>query len=48
MALAIAAATFTVTADHRGDVPQAAPLIEGLPPRPVMADTAYDADTSAK
>jgi transposase len=35
---------FILTAGHRGDAPQAAALIEGLPARVVMADTAYDAD----
>ena len=35
---------FTLTAGHRGDAPQAGPLIEGLPADVVMADTAYDAD----
>ena len=35
---------FTLTAGQRGDVPQAAPLIEGLAAEVVMADTAYDAD----
>lgn len=35
---------FALTAGHRGDVPQAASLIEGLPAKVVMADTAYDAD----
>jgi len=35
---------FTLTAGHRGDAPQAAPLIEGLPAETVMADTAYDSD----
>ena len=35
---------FILTAGHRGDVPQAAPLVEGLPAKVVMADTAYDAD----
>jgi transposase len=35
---------FALTAGHRGDVPQAGPLIEGLPASAVMADTAYDAD----
>ncbi|MBV1692181.1 IS5 family transposase [Novosphingobium sp. G106] len=35
---------FALTAGHRGDVPQAAPLIGGLPAKVVMADTAYDAD----
>ena len=35
---------FTLTAGHRGDVPQAAALIDGLPANVVMADTAYDAD----
>jgi transposase len=35
---------FTLTAGHRGDAPQAAPLIEGLHAEVVMADAAYDAD----
>jgi transposase len=35
---------FTVTAGQMGDAPQAGPLIEGLPAKVVMADTAYDAD----
>jgi transposase len=35
---------FTLTAGQRGDAPQAASLIEGLPAKVVMADTAYDAD----
>ena len=35
---------FVLTAGHRGDAPQAGPLIEGLPANVVMADTAYDAD----
>jgi transposase len=35
---------FTLTAGHRGDAPQAAPLIEGFPAEVVMADTAYDSD----
>jgi len=35
---------FTLTAGQKGDVPQAASLIEGLPAQIVMADTAYDAD----
>ncbi len=35
---------FTLTAGQRGDVPQAASLIEGLAAEVVMADTAYDAD----
>jgi transposase len=35
---------FILTAGQRGDAPQAAPLIEGLSARVVMADTAYDAD----
>ena len=35
---------FILTAGHRGDAPQAAPLIEGLPAQAVMADTAYDSD----
>jgi len=33
-----------VTAGQKGDAPQAAPLIEGLPADIVMADTAYDSD----
>jgi transposase len=32
------------TAGQKGDAPQAAALIEGLPAEVVMADTAYDAD----
>jgi transposase len=35
---------FILTAGHRGDAPQAGPLIEGLKAKVVMADTAYDAD----
>ena len=35
---------FTLTAGQKGDAPQAAQLIEGLPAEVVMADTAYDAD----
>ena len=35
---------FTLTAGQKGDAPQAAGLIEGLPAKVVMADTAYDAD----
>jgi transposase len=35
---------FTLTAGQKGDVPQAADLIEGLPARVIMADTAYDSD----
>lgn len=35
---------FSLTAGHRGDAPQAAPLIEGLPAQVVMADAAYDSD----
>lgn len=35
---------FTLTAGQMGDAPQAAPLIDGLPAKVVMADTAYDAD----
>lgn len=35
---------FALTAGHRGDAPQAAPLIEDLAAEVVMADTAYDAD----
>jgi transposase len=34
----------TLTAGQKGDAPQAAALIEGLPAEVVMADTAYDAD----
>ena len=34
---------FILTAGQKGDAPQAAALIEGLPARVVMADTAYDA-----
>jgi transposase len=35
---------FILTAGHRGDAPQAEPLIEGLPAQVFMADTAYDSD----
>lgn len=35
---------FTITAGQKGDAPQAAELIEGLPAEVFMADTAYDAD----
>jgi transposase len=35
---------FSLTAGHWGDAPQAEPLIEGLPAKWVMADTAYDSD----
>jgi transposase len=35
---------FTLTGGQKGDAPQAAELIEGLPAEMVMADTAYDAD----
>lgn len=35
---------FHLTGGHRGDVPQAAVLIEGHPAEVVLADTAYDAD----
>src|SRR5712672_635923 len=35
---------FTLTASQKGDAPQAAALLEGLPAEVVMADTAYDAD----
>ena len=35
---------FTLTAGQKGDAPQAAALIEGLPADVVMADTASDAD----
>src|SRR5215475_14028464 len=34
---------FTLTAGQKGDAPQAAALIEGLPAEVVMADTACDA-----
>ncbi len=33
-----------LTAGHKGDVPQAAALLQGQPADIVMADTAYDAD----
>jgi len=35
---------FALTARRKGDVPQAAALIDGLPAEVVMADIAYDAD----
>ena len=35
---------FSLTAGQRGDAPQAAPLIEDLPAKAVLADTAYDSD----
>lgn len=35
---------FTLIAGQKGDAPQAAALIEGLPAEVVIADTAYDAD----
>ena len=35
---------FALTAGHRGDAPQARPLIEDLPAEVVIADAAYDAD----
>jgi transposase len=35
---------FSLTAGQRGDAPQAAPLMEDLPAKAVMADTAYDSD----
>lgn len=35
---------FLLTAGQKGDAPQAEALIEGLPARAVMADTAYDFD----
>jgi len=35
---------FTLTAGQKGDAPQAAALIEGMPAEVIMADTAYDAD----
>ena len=34
---------FRLTAGHRGDVPQAPALIDGLPAQFVLADGAYDA-----
>jgi transposase len=36
---------FILTAGQRGEAPQAAALIKGLPADAVMADTAYDADS---
>ena len=35
---------FTLTAGQKGDAPQAAGLMKGLPAKVVMADTAYDSD----
>ncbi|WP_407696530.1 IS5 family transposase [Sphingomonas abietis] len=35
---------FTLTAGQKGDAPQAAGLVDGLPAKIVMADTAYDSD----
>src|SRR4051812_10419057 len=35
---------FTLTAGQKGDAPQAAALIAGLPAEVVMADTAYNPD----
>jgi transposase len=35
---------FILTGGHRGDAPQAIPLIEGLAADVVMADAAYDSD----
>ena len=35
---------FLLTAGHRGDAPQAGPLIDDLPAQVVMADAAYDSD----
>lgn len=35
---------FTLTAGQKGDAPQAAGLIDGLPAQVVMADTACDCD----
>ena len=35
---------FTLTAGQKGDAPQAGLLIDGLPAKVVLADTAYDAD----
>ena len=35
---------FSLTAGQAGDAPAADPLIEGLPARVVMADTAYDSE----
>jgi hypothetical protein len=39
---------FTLTAGQKGDAPQAAALIEGLPAEVVMADTALTPITCAK
>jgi transposase len=39
---------FSLTPGQKGDAPQAAALIEGLPAEAVMADTAYDADALRK
>jgi hypothetical protein len=35
---------FALTAGQKGDAPQADALIEGLPAKVVMGDTAYDSD----
>lgn len=35
---------FILTAGQKGDAPQAAALLDGLPAEFVMADTAYDSD----
>jgi transposase len=35
---------FSLTAGHRGDAPQAGPLIAELPAEVVMADAAYDSN----
>jgi transposase len=39
---------FHLTAGQRGDAPQALTLIEGMPAKVVMADTAYDSDQIRK
>ena len=39
---------FHVTAGQRGDAPQALTLIENMPAKVVMADTAYDSDQIRK
>ena len=39
---------FIITAGQKGDAPQAEALIEGLPAKVVLADTAYDSDRLRK
>ncbi len=39
---------FHLSAGQRGDAPQALSLIEGMPAKVVMADTAYDSDQIRK